>query len=240
MVINQILREAYVISPSYPLKFSGLSLMSGLRSSHPKAYTSNKLGIVPLRGKVVNSSLTNFSRFNGLSNNGIMLKSQVKDRTGFIIDKVLQCKIGRFYTNGCFPDTELFVLFRNSYIIDNLINSFQNLVKNKGLSLEKDTFSLLYNKQFVDENSLLKKHPELEIIQEWLDSLFDDDNLHFNLSVDHDGKLLTTLEAIMASMKKINAGVIMPKQSSFFSLKKVVLEWIAYNTPSLKDCTITP
>jgi hypothetical protein len=53
-----------------------------------------------------------------------------------------------------------------------------------------------------------------------LDSLFDDDNLHFNLSVDHDGKLLTTLEAIMASMKKINAGVIMPKQSSFFSLKK--------------------
>jgi hypothetical protein len=213
-----------VISPSYPLKFSGLSLMSGLRSSHPKAYTSNKLGIVPLRGKVVNSSFTKFSRFNGLSNNGIMLKSQVKDRTGFIFYKGLQCNIGRFYTKGCFPDSELFVLFRNSYIIDNLNNSFQNLVKNKGLSLEKDTFGLLYNKQFVDINSLLNEYPELSLIEESFDLDFYHNNLGFNLSVFHDNKNLTTLEPIMALIKKNNASVIIPKQSSFLAEKNIFLE----------------
>ena len=238
-----------VISPSHPLKFSGLSLISGLRSSHPKTATSNKLGVrrystlnTNTNLKVVNSSFINFARFNGepARNNGIMLKSQVKDRTGFIIDKGLQCKVGRFYTNGCFPDIELLALFRNSYIIDELNNYFQDLVKNKGLSLDKDEFCLLYNKQFPDLNSLLNEYPQLLDIQRDLNYDFENNNLDFNLFVFHDKKLVTRLEPILALIKKHNASVIIPKQSYFLFEKNVVLDWIAYNTPNFKDSTITP
>lgn len=56
------------------------------------------------------------------------------------------------------------------------------------------------------------------------------------------GKIYTSLEveAISLLIKKNNNSVIMPKQSSLLFEKKVVLEWIGYNTPIFTDPTITP
>jgi NADH-ubiquinone oxidoreductase chain 5 len=96
LILLLIILASYNLNDNKQNYFVGGSLPSVTSSSHLL-----NLGIVPLRGKVVNSSFTNFSRFNGLSNNGIMLKSQVKYKTGFIFDEELQCKVGRTYTiNG--------------------------------------------------------------------------------------------------------------------------------------------
>ena len=44
----------------------------------------------------------------------------------------------------------------------------------------------------------------------------------------------------MGLIKEHNSNVIMPKSNEFLSEKNVVLAWIGYNTPSIKDTSITP
>lgn len=202
------------------------SMNSSRLDSTYKQSSENQLGIVPLRGKVVNSSFTNFSIFNGLSNNGIILKSQAKNITGFIIDKGLQCKVGKFYTNGepaCFFYTELFVLFRNSYIIDNLNNSFQNLVKDKGLSLEqeKDIFTLLCNKQLPNKDILLNEHPDLLDVQIFLNDEFNKRSSGIGLITIYEKQIYTSIDSISSLIRKYNSSgggsLIMAEKSYFLS-----------------------
>lgn len=77
-------------------------------------------------------------------------------------------------------------------------------------------------------------------IQVYFNNDFEENNIDFDFFVFQDKKVVTRLEPILALIKKHNASVIMPKQSSLLLEKRVVLEWIAYNTPNFKDYTITP
>lgn len=112
-------------------------------------------------------------------------------------------------------------IFQRRYLIDNLDDIFKILVNNTGLPL-KDPFCLLYNKQFVDRDSLLKKYPSLWDVKKSFESLEDDWSLDF--SAVFEGKRINTFESLLPIIKKNNASVLMPKESSFSEEKKVVMD----------------
>nr|WDW20868.1 NADH dehydrogenase subunit 5 [Valsa mali var. pyri (nom. inval.)] len=181
------------------------------------------------------SGLSLFSGFNGLSNNGIMYGSQFKN--------MLVYKGRCFYTNGSDLGWLSSASYSNRKIIDNLKNTFDNSIKDRGLSLEKDNFYLLYSKQ-IDKQNLLYKYPEILEIKK---NLIEDFNIYclelhllFFAAFENGGKIFSSLVDIKNFIAKNNAGVIIPKESSFLEVKKFVLNWRNYNTPTFKDPTITP
>lgn len=61
------------------------------------------------------------------------------------------------------------------------------------------------------------------------------------ISLKKDGRCISNLnEGRRIFIKNYNAALILPDKNSLILEKDVVLEWIAYNTPRLKDISITP
>lgn len=66
------------------------------------------------------------------------------------------------------------------------------------------------------------------------------DNLSLVIFLHFEGRTYTSVQDLIAIIKKNNSSVIIPNKCSWLLEKNVALEWISYNTPTFKDPTITP
>lgn len=77
-------------------------------------------------------------------------------------------------------------------------------------------------------------------LDDQLSSDFDRNNINFCLFFIYNNKKYTQWQNLSALINNHNGSLIMPKFDSFLEEKEFVLRWIAYNTPTYEDVTITP
>lgn len=138
------------------------------------------------------------------------------------------------------PNLKLLALMRRKNIINNLNNTILKLARNKNVSLKSDVFGLLYTKQLANKQALLDKYYELLDLKIWLDTDFESNCTDIALFLFFNKKFYTTVEDIFGLIKEHNSKLIMPNFDSFLLEKNSVLEWMSYNTPNVKDTSITP
>lgn len=135
-------------------------------------------------------------------------------------------------TDVGFSDIKSLISYnKNTNILDNLISKFNSIIKNK-ISIDKDIYSLLYNKELYDIKELLLKYPELKPVKKFLYQ-----SIHMN-----NGKLnlQDSIEILISLINNHNSTITIPGKTSLTGEKIKYLNWMDYNTPTYKNCKITP
>lgn len=135
-------------------------------------------------------------------------------------------------TDVWFSDIKSLISYnKNTNILGNLISKFNSIVKDK-ISIDKDIYSYLYNKELSSIKELLNKYPELKMVE---NSLYQD--IHMN-----NGKLdlPDSIDKLMSIVNKHNCNISIPSKNSFIAEKLKYSNYHAYNTPTYENCKITP
>lgn len=137
--------------------------------------------------------------------------------------------------------------------ISKLQKKLEDILIYKQFCVYRDPYSLLhvkcgYNKYLLSPNSLrlilIIKFPALIEIESYLTQDYYE-NIH-DISIAfipknrNDFRELLSNEEISNLIKLHNSKVIKPKLGEKLSEKNVYLDWRGYNTPTFKDCKITP